>query len=228
MTKIKPRVLLVEDDKQLCKALKTRLHNDYQIDYTHNVEDCIRRVHAEEYELYLIDLALSGETGKDGLELCKHIRNIGIHAPIIILTGKTAINYKIKAFKIGINDYICKPFNTLELQARMRTWLKFIEEDTEETILRYHDIEIDAKQHTVTREGKNIPLRRKELELLAVLVKNKNCVLTREIISAKLALSDESCSNTVDVHIRNLRKKVDAPFKRKIIRTVHGIGYGLR
>ncbi len=227
MKNAKPHVLIIEDDIPLCQALVMRLNKEFEVEYSLNINDVLKNISENYYDMYLVDLTLPGLYEKNGLEICKLIRQKHKQVPIIVITGTKAINYKINAFKIGVNDYICKPFSTLELAARMRNWINNPSKHSAENIIEFRDIKINLEKHVVTRSHTEIHLRRKEFELLGLLIKNHNTILTRDVINVKLSLSMERCSNTVDVHIRNLRKKLDDPFKHKIIRTIHGVGYGI-
>ncbi len=226
MKNTKPHVLLIEDDNALCQTLGKQLSNEYDIDRVVEINTAKTIIEKTTFDLFIVDLIFPGQSTTVGIELCHQIRMRDKSAPIIVITGKSAINYKMSAFKAGINDYVCKPFNTLELGARMKVWLNM--NGNMEKVLTHRDIRIDLAMHTVTRAHKPIDLRKKEFELLKILVLNKQALLTRDTIMRKLALSEDIFSNVVDVHIRNLRKKIDVPFKYKVIKTVHGVGYGIQ
>ena len=224
--KTKPKLLLVEDDNSLASLLKKTLSQKYTIDTTKYATKAKELIRATNYDLLVLDVVLEDKDGTTGLDVCKYVREKNKEVPILFVTGKTAINYKLGAFKFGADDYLCKPFNTLELKARIEALLKRTKTPKKQ-ILTVGELLLDQLEKSIKRNGKKIHLRKKEFELLEYLMLNKNKVLTRDMILDALWTSEEICSNSVDVHIRNLRKKLNTNGKQDLIKTVYGFGYKL-
>ena len=166
-----------------------------------------------------------GLPDKNGIELCKHIRSKCINTPIIMLTGVDDTKHKVEALNSGADDYVTKPFHMEELSARVTAVLRR-PQNMVKKILSVDDLVLDLSNHRVTRDGKVIDLRRKEYDLLEYFMRNQSRVLTRDMICRSVWDDPANTfSNTVDVHIKSLRDKVDSPFSKKLIHTVSGIGY---
>jgi len=144
-----------------------------------------------------------------------------------MLTARDAVKDRVKGLEAGADDYLPKPFDFSELLARMRALLRRDNLNKSKVIV-IDDLEVDTGLRRVMRSGKDINLTRREYDLLVALASHEGKVLTREMIQERVWMDDQSYSNTVDVHVRVLRQKVDAEHETKLIRTVHGVGYTLR
>jgi DNA-binding response OmpR family regulator len=163
----------------------------------------------------------------DGLQVCEHLRDQGNRVPILMLTARDTVEDKVRGLDVGADDYLPKPFAFPELSARVRALLR--RDKVHRTkIIKVADLTIDTGQRLVTRAGEVIGLSHREYELLEALAGHESQVLTREVILERIWMNDESYSNTVDVYINMLRKKIDAGHEVKLIQTVRGIGYTLR
>jgi two-component system response regulator QseB len=213
------RILLVEDDvmigKGICAVLK-------MAHFTVNwVQDGIEAEHAlelENYSLLLLDLGLPR---KNGLEILKSLRGRGNTIPVLILTARDAVGERIQGLNSGADDYLVKPFDLDELIARMRALLRR-NFGQESNVITYGEITIDTIKHDVRLGGDLINLSAKEFTIFYALMENPGAVLSRDKLEEKLyGWDDEISSNTIQVYIHNLRKKIGGD----IIQNVRGVGY---
>jgi len=219
------RILIVEDEHRIANSIKKGLEQErYAVDVTYTGTDGFDLASTETYDLIILDVMLPG---MNGIEICKELRKNHIHFPILMLTAKGQTENKIEGLDAGADDYMTKPFSFDELLARVRalTRRKGVVEESE---LKISDLEIDEKKFTVKRSGEMIQLSSKEFSLLEYLVKNKNTIVSKDqIISHLWNYDSDILPNTIEVYIKNLREKIDRPFKNKkpLIQTVRGFGY---
>jgi DNA-binding response OmpR family regulator len=222
------RVLVVEDEEKLAAALKRGLEREgYAVDVIADGPAAERRIlmSRHDHDLVVLDLMLPG---KDGFEVCRAARDAGVVTPIIILTARDHVDDKIKALDAGADDYLVKPFSFEELLARMRALMRRPREALP-TELVIGDLKLNPATREVNRGTRKIDLTLKEFELLHFLMRHPNQALSREDIFAHLwDFADSSLSNVIDVHVKNLRKKLDGKGEEKLVETVHGIGYSLK
>lgn len=175
------------------------------------------------YDLGIFDIKLAG--GQDGLQVCRTIRERGKTFPIIVVSVTGDVTRKIDALNLGADDYLGKPFSLAELLARVRALMRR-ERRLVGPRLAVGDLEMDTQAHSITRAGKPIELNRKEFALLEYLMRNPGTTLTRAMILEHVwDMNADPFTNTVDVHIRFLREKIDVGHRKKLIKTVHGFGY---
>jgi DNA-binding response OmpR family regulator len=222
------RILIVDDEESLAKALKKNLEEEgYAVDYLTDGFKASQRIplYPNEYDLIILDLMMPGLSG---LELCRYIRAKGIHIPILILTARDMVTDKVNLLKEGADDYMVKPFSTEELLARVKALLRRPPEAVPIT-LRIGKLSLDTASRRVYLGEREISLTAKEYALLEYFMRHPDQVLDRERILDHLwDFESTSFSNVVDVHIKNLRKKIDGRRKNQLIETVHGAGYRLR
>lgn len=213
------RLLLVEDDELLGDAVKIGLTQfGYVVDWLQDGETARAVVKTEQFDLIILDLGLPKLSG---LTLLQGIRQSNNKTPIIILTARDSIEDRIKGLDTGADDYITKPFDLNELGARVRALTRRAQ-GRAEAILQYGPIVIDIAAHTVTMHDQPINVPRREFALLQKLVESRGQVLSREQLMQSIYSWDEEVdSNVLEVHIHNLRKKLDINF----IRTIRGVGY---
>ena len=219
------KLLLVEDDRQLAQTIKETLDKYFvtEIEFTGEEGDFSASVN--NYDLLILDLNLPDISG---IELTAKIRSNGNQVPILILTGQDNVKTKVRALDAGADDYLTKPFSTPELLARCRALLRRRLQTLTSSRLSVADLSLDLDSKDVKRGHEKIQLRRKELFLLEYLMRNAGRVVTREMILDHAWDSEtEPVGNTVDVHIKYLRDHIDRPFAKKLIKTVHGLGYKL-
>jgi DNA-binding response OmpR family regulator len=222
------RILIVEDEEKLAISLKKGLEREgFSADYVLDGEEAEKRItyHHGDYDVIMMDVMLPK---KDGYAICKEIRSVGIDTPVLMLTAKSGTEDKIVGLDSGADDYLIKPFSFEELLARLRALLRRPHESLPKE-LRVDDLVLNTVTRTVIRREKEITLTLKEFELLEYLMRNKDRVLNREqILSHAWDFNFDSFSNVIDVHIKNLRRKVDGPYAKKLIETVRGVGYRIK
>lgn len=218
------RILVVEDEHRIANTIKKGLEQErYAVDVAYDGEKGLDLASVESYDVIILDLMLPKV---DGLTICKTLRENGNHVPILILTAKGQIRDKIEGLDSGADDYLAKPFSFDELLARIRALGRRPKEILSNT-LSISNLSLDTKSFVVKRDKKEIPLSGKEFALLEYLMRNKQRVVTKdEIISHVWDYDSNILPNTVEVYIRNLRNKIDKPFKgNELIHTARGFGY---
>lgn len=212
------KILIVEDEINISKLIQDTLSlANYEFDCSFDGEDAIKKIKEYQYDLILLDIMLPK---LDGFEIIKQIENGKI--PVIFLSAKNDVSSIVKGLKLGAQDYMTKPFEPLELLARIELRIKKQEEK------EYHvwDIKVNLDTRTVYKGEEIVYLAPKEYELLLLLLKNQNRVLTREeILNEVWEINAEIETRTVDYHVQQLRKKLE--LKDKIV-TVNKIGYRLK
>jgi DNA-binding response OmpR family regulator len=219
------RVLIVEDEEKLALSLKKGLEKSgYAVDYLLDGEAGERRLKTrhQDYDVVILDLMLPG---KNGFEVCRSLRDQGVTLPILVLTARDTVNDKVEALDNGADDYLVKPFSLEELLARMRA-INRRPNTVLEKELRVRDVTLNPNTREVYRGEEKVNLTLKEFELLAYMMRHPNQVLNREDIFLHLwDFADNSLSNTIDVHIKNLRKKLGDKDHDRLVETVRGVGY---
>jgi DNA-binding response OmpR family regulator len=222
------RILVVEDEEKLAQALKRGLEKEgYAVDTIMDGEAAERRIEVghQNYDLIVLDLMLPG---RDGFEICRHARALHIITPILVLTARDAIDDKVSALDSGADDYLVKPFSFSELSARIRALLRRPEQALPAQ-LKVGDLSLDTTSRKVYRGDKEVFLTLKEFGLLEFLMRHPNQVLNREqILDHVWDFAFDSFSNVIDVHIKNLRKKIDDDNNEKLLETIRGVGYKIK
>lgn len=218
------KILLVEDDKDIAQTLKEELGKDYVVETALTGEEGEYLGQINEYHLIILDLMLPDITG---IDICRKLRQNKITSPILMLTGQDSTEVKIQCLDCGADDYITKPFDFYELKARIRALLRRQNYLTS-NLLIVDNLILDPVTKIVSRGGTPIYLRRKEFDLLEYLMRNRGKVISRNtILDHVWDSSYDSDNNTVDVHIKHVRDKIDKPYKKVLIKTIHGFGYKL-
>ena len=223
--KLKPmRVLFVEDEKSVAQfVLKGLKAEQCVVDWTPRSDQALLWAKVNDYDVAIMDIHIEGS--QTGLQICRTVREKGKGYPIIMLSVIHDTAIKIDALNSGADDYLTKPFSFAELMARIRALLRR-EKVVVGPILRLGDLEVDVNAHSVRRGKKQITLNRKEFGLLEYLMRHEGTVLTRSMILEHVwEITTDPFTNTVDVHIRYLRSKIDDGFAKKLVKTVHGHGY---
>ena len=222
------RILLVDDEPLILKGLKYSLEQDgYQTDSAMDGEEALKKFFSGEFDLILLDVMLPG---LDGIEVCQRIRERS-NVPIIMLTAKGEDMDKILGLEYGADDYMTKPFNILEVKARIKSIFRRsqpVQETAEERrVVRVHDLEVNCQSRTVTLGGEMIRLTAKEFDLLQLLITHRGKVYNREELLESVWKYDYMGEvRTVDVHIRRLREKIERDSsKLEFILTKWGVGY---
>lgn len=220
-------ILVVDDEKTLVKGIKFNLENEgHTVDTAYDGEEALAKVRESEPDLVIMDVMMPK---LDGLAACMQIREFS-KVPVILLTAKSEDTDKIIGFECGADDYITKPFNILELKARVRALLRrasISEHLVSSGIVTSGSLTIDTERRVSKRDGKDVELTAKEFDLVELLMKNPGKVYTRENLLATIWGSDyQGDIRTVDVHIRRLREKLERePAVPEMIMTKWGVGY---
>ena len=221
------RILIVEDEAKLAEALKRGLESKgFAVDWIAESEKARTRIllYRDEYDLILLDLMLPGI---DGATITREARKEGVTTPIIVLTARDETEYKVELLNIGADDYIAKPFSFEELVARINAVLRRPDQSIP-TSMKIRDIELDPASRTVTKAGKPVSLTLKEYSLLEYFMRHPDEALTREsILDHVWSFDFPGFSNVLDVHMKNLRKKLDTYGDTPLFETIRGVGYRL-
>jgi two-component system OmpR family response regulator len=222
------KILLVEDEQKLAQALKRGLElGGYTVDIVSDGKKALTRIslHRSDYDAVILDLMLPS---MDGYEICKEMRANNITVPVLILTARAETETKVNLLLSGADDYLVKPFSFAELSARLQALLRRPAESLPE-VLHVADIELDLGTRHASREGHDLELTLKEFGLLEYFMRHPNQVVNREdLLNHLWDFNYVGFSNVVDVHIKNLRRKLGSAVGERILETVRGIGYRLR
>ena len=222
------KILIVEDEKKLARYLQLELmHEGYDIRVSHDGRSAIEQHEAWGSDLILLDLMLPELSG---IEVCRRIRQHD-DVPIIMLTAKDDVSDMVMGLDMGADDYMTKPFAIEELLARIRVALKRHSSEREggARVLEEGPLRLDRDSREISWNGQNIPLTKKEFDLLEYLMLNRGVAVSRsELLDKVWGYSYVGDTNVVDVYIRYLRCKLDDPFHVKLIHTVRGVGYLFR
>lgn len=220
------RILIVEDQKDLNNVITKKLIKEgYSVDSSFDGEDALDFIDMADYDGIILDINMPK---KDGLAVLSEMRRAENHTPVLFLTARDSIEDRVRGLDLGANDYLVKPFSFEELMARVRAMTRKTA-NSNTTVYKIADLEMDTVAHTVIRANKQIDLTSKEYSLLEYLLRNKSKVVSRDNIENAIWNFDyEGGTNAVDVYIRYLRKKIDEGFDKKLIHTVRGVGYVLR
>jgi two-component system response regulator MprA len=221
----RPVVLLVDDDERLLGALRRGLSlRSFEVDVARNADEALARLQTREPDLIVLDILMPG---MDGLNLCRLVRD-RFALPILMLTARDAVPDRVAGLEAGADDYLVKPFDLQELVARIRALLRRASaEATRKEQVSYGDLSLNPRRWFAQRAGEPLALTATEFRLLDLFMRSPGQVFTREDILATL-WGDEWLgmeSNVVDVHVANLREKLEASGRPRIIKTVRGVGY---
>ncbi|MGB1198809.1 MAG: response regulator [Thalassotalea sp.] len=213
------RILLVEDDQPLAMGLQQSLRREgYSVDWVNTGQQALDAVAGKECELVILDLGLPDI---DGLTVLKRIKQGDSTLPVLILTARDGINSKVTGLDLGADDYIAKPFNMAELQARLRVIERRIGTSAS-AIVRIKNVSLDTVAHCISIDEQPISLSRREYMIVKSLMENSGRIQSKSQLETRLyEWGDEVASNTIEVHVSNVRKKLPKAF----ISTVRGVGY---
>jgi len=217
------RILLVEDGRRIADFIRRGLSEEgYAVDVAADGEEAIDWPAVADFDLIILDLMLPR---RDGIDVCRTLRQDGVRSPILMLTAKDAIEDRVRGLDSGADDYLVKPFAFAELLARVRALVRR-GPAVHGTRLEVDGLVLDTATREVSRGRRGIELTTKEYAILEYLMRHSKQVLTRTMIAEHVWNYDfDNATNVIDVHIRNLRRKVDDPFPTKLIQTVRGAGY---
>ena len=221
-----PKILVVDDERVMVKGIKFNLENEgYQVDTGSDGEEAVDKARTGQFDLIILDLMMPKI---DGLQACMKIREFS-NVPVIMLTAKSEDADKLMGFECGADDYLTKPFNILELKARIRAMLRRATGSAAQgkSPITVGDLTLDTEQRVAIRDGEAVELTAKEYDLIELLMKNPRRVYSREnLMNVVWGYSYTGDYRTVDVHIRRLREKLERqPAEPEYILTKWGVGY---
>ena len=217
------RLLLVEDEGQVAEFIVRGLSEQgYAVDIASDGDEALGWADMVDFDVIILDVMLPK---RDGLEVCRTLLERGVKTPILMLTAKDGVEDRVLGLDSGADDYLVKPFAFSELLARLRALLRR-EPATSGKLLQVGPLSFDTATLEASRRGVAINLTTKECRLLEYLMRHPNQVLTRTMLAEHVWNYEfDNATNVIDVHIRNLRRKIDEPFRVKLIQTVRGAGY---
>jgi DNA-binding response OmpR family regulator len=215
-------ILLVEDERGVANFIKKGLEEEgYVIDLAVNGEDGLDLVSKNLYDLIILDIMLPGMSG---IELCRKIRQMAIHSPVLMLTARDSVGDKVVGLDSGADDYLTKPFSFEEFLARVRALMR--RKPDQLTELVYEDMRVETITHRVFIGEQEVALRPKEYALLIYLLRNRGRAVSRQrLLSDVWGYDFDPNTNVVDVHIKALREKLGRHSKTNFIRSIRGVGY---
>ena len=222
---MKAKVLVVEDDAVIRMTLGDRLEAEgYAVEFAMDGDIGAHKASHGKFDLVLLDVMLPG---KSGFEVCRDIRMAGVVVPILMLTARGQTIDKVLALKIGADDYMTKPFDAMELLARVEALLRRAGVANSGTVHQFGSLRVDLRGTSVSRDGQVVPLSAREFQLLRYFVEHPGATLSRDVLLKEVwGYSTETLTRTVDVHVASLRQKLESdPKKPKLIATVAGLGY---
>jgi len=219
------RILVVEDEKKVARFVQRGLEAEgYAVAVVHDGDTALARALEGDWDAVVLDLALPG---RDGLAVLRELRGRRSSVPVLLLTARSGVTDKVAGLDLGADDYLTKPFEFVELLARLRALLR--RGGSTPPRLALADLTLDPATREVTRAGRRIDLTVREYALLEFLLRNRGRVLSRAVIAQHVwGVSFETFTNVIDVYVNYLRRKIDADFEPKLLQTVRGVGYVLK
>ncbi len=221
------RVLVVEDDRRLARALRRVLEEErYVVDEVYDGIEGEDLAQTEDYDFIVLDVMLPG---RDGISVCRDLRRARVATPILMLTARDTVQDRVAGLDAGADDYLVKPFASVELLARLRSIGRRRTDEFADAKLGADDLLMDLVRHEVQRGGKPIDLTAREFALLEYFLRHPGQALTRtQLLAAVWRYDTEVVSNVVDIYVHYLREKIDRGFGKKLLHTIRGVGYALR
>lgn len=218
-------ILVIEDDEQTATEIEAALiDNGCDVIRAENGRDGLVKAVASSFDAIVLDRMLPGSP--DGLGVLATLRTAGVHTPVLILSALSAVDERIRGLKAGGDDYLTKPFESLELTARVDVLIRRQYGKPQETALKVGDLEIDLLAHVARRAGRLLDLLPREFKLLEYMMRHSGQIVTRTMLFEEVwNYRYNEPTNVIDVHISKLRKKVDMPGLPPMIRTMRGSGY---
>jgi two-component system, OmpR family, response regulator len=222
------RILVVEDSEKMLLLIRRGLEEEgFAVDVARDGDEALWFAQEHPFDAIVLDVTLGGSSAIDGFEVCRRLRGAGRWSPVLMLTARDAVEDRVHGLDVGADDYLTKPFSFDELVARIRALIRRGAEPRP-AILRVGDLSLDPAAHQVLRGDRAIELTGKEFALLESLMRHAGDVLSRTILIEQVwDFAHDGDSNLIDVHIRNLRMKIDRPFGLDSIDTIRGVGYRL-
>jgi len=221
-------ILVIEDEPKVAQAIRIGLESEnYQVAVASTGEEGYFLATTRAFDLILLDLLLPG---RSGLEILASLREQKCQTPVLILTARDAVEDRVLGLDTGADDYVVKPFAFSELLARIRALTR--RGRPEQALrLRFADLEVDCVTRKVRRGKQDIDLTAREFDLLEYLLRHQGHIVSRDMLARdvwKVISRATPLDNVIDVHIARLRKKLDAPFRKKLLKTIRGVGFVLK
>jgi two-component system OmpR family response regulator len=218
------KILYVEDDPTAREYIQKGLReHGHLVDAAPDGATGLEQASSGAYDLLILDVTLPE---LDGFEIIGRLRESGVETPVLFLSARGEVGDRIRGLNLGADDYLSKPFAFAELLARIQALARRRMADPQDGMLRIADLELDVRRHCARRAGQEITLTLKEFALLEYLMRNPSQVLSRTMIIERIwGYAFDAYSNVIDVHVANLRKKIDRNFEPKLLHTVKGVGY---
>lgn len=217
------KILVIEDNPRLAERVKKQLSRWYIVETAESGDKGLQYVATNTFDIVLLDLGLPDTPG---IEVCKQIRNLSRDLPVLVVTGVDTTESRVDLLENGADDYITKPFEIAELHARVNALARRRSRSEDASKIIVGDLVIDPGRRKVTRADREVTLRRKEFDILEYLASHPGRVMSRQnIIDHAWSSTSTSWPGSVDVHIKQLRDKIDRPFGYPLIKTSYGLGY---
>lgn len=221
------RILIVDDEENLLDQLRISFQRQrYIVETAVDGEEALDKIFNSEFDIIILDIMLPKQ---DGFSVLKEIRQAGINTPVIMLTARKSVDEKVKALDLGADDYLAKPFSLDELMARVRAVLRRSCEQ-KDAVIRVGNIQLNTATREVLVDGQAVELTMREFSILEFLMYNKNKAVSRFSLAEHVwgdAFDPFSMSNFIDVHIKNIRRKI-GDVNGSVIRTIRGVGYMIK
>jgi len=221
------RILIVDDEENLLDQLRISFQRQrYIVETAVDGEEALDKIFNSEFDIIILDIMLPKQ---DGFSVLKEIRQAGINTPVLMLTARKSVDEKVKALDLGADDYLAKPFSLDELMARVRAVLRRSCEQ-KDAVIRVGNIQLNTATREVLVDGKAVELTMREFSILEFLMYNKNKAVSRFSLAEHVwgdAFDPFSMSNFIDVHIKNIRRKI-GDVNGSVIRTIRGVGYMIK
>jgi two-component system response regulator MprA len=221
------RILVVDDEPAVRSSLERALRLDgYEVELASDGQDGLTKLALISADAIVLDVLMPT---MDGLDMCRRLRADGDRTPVLMLTARDGVSDRVAGLDAGADDYLIKPFALEELQARLRALLRRSPESGENGVLTFHDLVLDGGTHEVHRGSRQIELTRTEFSLLRLFLEHPRQVLTRSLIFERVWGHDFGrSSNSLEVYVGYLRRKLEAAGEPRVLHTVRGVGYALR
>ena len=217
------KILIIEDNPILSARMKQQLQKSHLVETALTGKEGLDLFRTNIFDIVLLDLGLPD---MEGAAVCKSLRRQSASIPILVISGENEVTARVELLNIGADDYIVKPFEPSELEARMNALARRQARNDSIEVLEIGPLKLWPSQRRVERSGEEIALRKKEYDILEYLVRNNGRIMSREmIIQHAWSAHSKSWVGSVDVHIKQLRDKIDRPFKERLIKASYGIGY---